>query len=157
MPSKYEVLLYLDILAYFPEFSHRAYETVGAFVSEYLAAPRCKRPTTMFNGFCRDEHSGVYDFMRMVSRTDRIAKLPIIYSSVGSEEFSSVCIADDTYNDRGTLSRRDVYVIIGCNYRFGEYFCGGAKTSTWSDNFLGAVKTDTAEQREILRFYDKAL
>ena len=155
--TKAELLLYLDVLAYFPEFSHRRYATVGEFIKEYFRLSGKKRPVTMFSGFCSDESSGVTALLKKAQRIKRLMELPIIYSSAGSDKYTSVCLAEDTFSQDGKLTSREIYVIIGCNYRFGEYVSDLGKTSTWKDNFLGAVQTDTFEQKSILRFYDEAV
>ena len=152
-----DMLLYLSVMTYFPEFSHRRYDTAGDFIREYLDTPAEKRPRTMFSGFCSDERSGVVQLMERASRCERLAALPIVYSSVGSDRHTSLCLAEDCCGSDGSIIRRDIYVMTGCNYRFGEYLSDFGRTSTWKDNFLGAVQADTAEQKSMLRFYDEAV
>ena len=152
-----DMLLCLSVMTYFPEFSHNEYAAAGDFISDYLSRPVKERPRTMFSGFCSDERSGVTQMMERAAHFDRLTRLPIVYSSTGSDKFTSLCLAEDRYGDGGNITRRDIYVMIGCNYRFGEYVSDFGSTSTWRDNFLGAVQTDTAEQKSILRFYDEAV
>ncbi|MCR5121018.1 MAG: DUF2974 domain-containing protein [Ruminococcus sp.] len=157
VPGTAEMLLYLDILTYFPEFAHGDYETAGDFVREYLQTPAKKRPTTMFSGFCHDERSGVAEIMEKISRFDRLMKLKIAYAPSETDNINSLCFTEDTILPCGKIPKRKVYIIIGCNYRLGEYSCGGVLTNTWADNFLGAVQADTVEQQSILSFFDKAV
>lgn len=156
MMSRTELLLYLDTMAYFPEFAKSGFGTVGEFLDSYASAPADKRPTTMFNSFCSDETSGVYELMLRLRSCGRIRRLRFACDSADTKEFSSVCLTDDA--GQGASARRDIYIIIGGNYRIDEYEIEGeGKVCTWSDNLLGAVIPDTPEQRSILRFYDRAL
>ena len=157
VPGTLEMLLYLDILTYFPEFAHGGYETAGDFVKEYLQTPASKRPTTMFSGFCHDERSGIVEIMEKLPCFDRLMSLRIVYRPSDKDNYNSLCFAEDVLLPDGKITKRNVCVIIGCNYRLGEYSCGGVLTNTWADNFLGAVQADTPEQQSILSFFDKAV
>ncbi|MBP3271991.1 MAG: DUF2974 domain-containing protein [Ruminococcus sp.] len=152
-----EMLLYLDILAYFHEFSHGGYHRAGEFLKEYFEKPLNERPVTMFNCFRSDKDSGVVSLLEFLCSDEKICNLKIAADSSGDERFSSVCLTDDILDEDDKILSRNIYFILGGNYRTGEYFSNGKMVSTWSDNLLGAVQCVTEEQKNILLFYDKAL
>lgn len=150
-----EMLLYLDILAYFPEFARNGYGTVGEFIDDYLAAAPADRPSTMFSSYKNDEEAGVLRLIKYLSRIRRIMDLEICLDSSDTNKYAAVCIKEDMISSTGKTVR-NVFIILGANYREGLYESCYGTTSTWSDNFTGAVQSDTAEQKSILKFYDKA-
>lgn len=152
-----ELLLYLDVLSYFPEFSHGSYRKAGEFIDDYLATPPEERPRTMFSAYRPDEVTGVTSLLQRLSKCERIRSMKVVYDSSDSDMFNSVCLAEDSFDKGGNIGKRRIYIIIGTNYRTGEYLSPYAKTCSWSDNFLGAVQDETIEQKCIVSFYEKAL
>ena len=151
-----EMLLYLDILAYFPEFAKNGCKTVGEFIADYLAAEPDKRPTTMFSDYKTDEETGVVSLVRHLSGVRRIGDLRVCLDCSDTNKYTAVCVTEDVKNRSGKTVRM-VYIILGANYRENLYEGYYGTTSTWIDNFISAVQTDTSEQRSILKFYDKAV
>ena len=149
MNERVDTALALSMLSYFPDLSHGGYRDLGEFLDGYFAAAPGSRPETMFSGLCPDEENGVVRAMKKLRLCSRFRALRIVYDSLGSKRYNSFCAVDD---ESGTA-----YVVIGGNYRTGFYTSGSGETSSWCDNFLGAVQTVTAEQRDILGFYDRAL
>lgn len=140
--------LALSLLSYFPELSHGGYPNTGAFLDEYFRTRQSLRPETMFSGLCPDDKNGTAAAMKILRRR-HFRDLRIVCDSFGSRRYNSFCAVDDANNT--------AYIVIGGNYRVGFYFSGSGVTSSWCDNFLGAVQNITAEQRDILAFYDRAL
>ena len=151
-----EILLYLDILAYFPELARNGYKTVGEFIDDYLAAAPADRPNTMFSDYKTDEETGVVRLIEYLSNIKRIREMKICFDSSDTDKYTAVCIAEDVVGSAGK-NVRNIYIILGANYRENLYESYYGTTSTWIDNFVGAVQTDTAEQRSILKFFDKAV
>lgn len=143
-----DTALALSLLTYYPELSHGGYPDIGAFLDEYFTLPPEQRPETMFSGLCPDEASGVVSAMRLLRRRRSFRDMPIVCDSKGSRRFNSFCVLD--------RAEKTAYIVIGGNYRVGFYPSGSGVTSSWCDNFLGAVQSITAEQRDILGFYDRA-
>ena len=146
--EKAETALALSTLAYLPELARGGYHFVGEFLDSYLSAPKAERPTTMFDGLCSDERSGTVRAIRRMRRDPRICGLCIVYDSHSGDRFNSFCCVDGS---------REVFVIFGGNYRIGDYTSAYGAVSSWRDNFFGAADVRTAEQREALDFYDRAL
>ena len=151
-----EMLLYLDILAYFPELARNGYRTVGEFIDDYLSAESDNRPTTMFSDYKTDEETGVVRLVEYLNLIKRIRNLKICLDSSDNNKYTAVCFKEDVLSRTGK-TLRNIYVILGANYRENLYESYYGTTSTWIDNFVGAVQADTAEQRSILKFYDKAV
>lgn len=151
------MLLYLDILAYFPELSRNGYTTVGDFIDDYLISAPENRPTTMFNDYKSDEVTGVVSLVEHLSNIRQIRDLKISVDSSDTNKYNAVCLTEDNVSSDNSISKRFVYVILGANYREHLYDSFYGKTSTWADNFLGAIRTETAEQKSILHFYDRAI
>ena len=149
------MLLYLDILAYFPELARNGYKTVGEFIDDYLAAAPDDRPSTMFSDYKTDEETGVVRLIEYLSNIKRIRELKICLDSSDTNKYTAICIIEEVIDRSGKIVR-NIYIILGANYRENLYESYYGTTSTWIDNFVGAVQTDTAEQKSILKFYDKA-
>lgn len=148
MKDNADTALALSLLSYFPELSHGGYRTVGDFLDEYFTLPEALRPETMFSGLCPDETNGVVQAMKILRRRRPFRDMRIICDSTDSRRFNSFCaVCDDT---------ETAFVVIGGNYRMGFYRSGSGITSSWCDNFIGAVRSITAEQKDILEFYDSA-
>ncbi|MBR6102985.1 MAG: DUF2974 domain-containing protein [Ruminococcus sp.] len=143
-----DTALALSMLTYFPELSHGGHGCIGEFFDRYFDSPAGERPETMFSGLCPDERSGVVAAMARLRESGRFYDMRIACDSTGSRRFNSFCVTDGC----GTA-----YVVIGGNYRTGFYRSRSGVTSSWCDNFLGAVQETTIEQREILEFYDRAV
>ncbi|MBR6044171.1 MAG: DUF2974 domain-containing protein [Ruminococcus sp.] len=143
-----DTALALSLLSYFPELSHGSFPDIGAFLDFYFTSDKDNRPETMFSGLCPDEDSGVVAAMKELRRR-RFREMRIVCDSSRSRRFNSFCAVDSV---TGTA-----YIVIGGNYRIGFYTSGSGVTSSWCDNFLGAVQTVTVEQKDILTFFDRAV
>lgn len=149
MDNRVGTALALSLLSYFPELSHGGYPDMGAFLDEYFSLPCSERPETMFSGLCADGVSGVVQAMKVLRKRKKFRDMKIVCDSSGSRRFNSFCAL--------CPESRTAYIVIGGNYRVGFYRSGSGVTSSWCDNFLGAVQDVTAEQKDILSFYDRAV
>ena len=109
--------------------------------------------TTCFDGILglSDSDLGMNDILRFVKSNQRLLNLKIVYPNQ-EEDFdttSSVCMID--------TSSKEIYVIFGGNYITGFYEYNNNEMGTWADNFIGAFKKETDEQKRALDFYNDAM
>lgn len=160
MKAEYDVktaerALALSLLAYFPEISHGRFDNVEEFLDSYLDTPEDVRPYTMFNGFYSDKLSGIVRLIRRYSRDPFFGALRIVYDSSAVDRYNCFCAVYDECT--GGHPARTVFVVLGGNYRIGDYRTPYGITSSWKDNLIGAFDADTPELRGYLDFYDAAL
>ena len=99
-----EILLYLDILAYFPELARKGYKTIGEFIDDYISAAPDSRPTTMFGGYRSDDETGVVRLIEYLGTREQIKGLKICCDSSDTNKYTAICLTQ-LLHIRGTPIR----------------------------------------------------
>ena len=146
-----EELLMLDAIAYYQELSDGDYETIGNFIEDV----RKNGYKTVFNEVLfdyTDEDLGMDDIIELIDKRGELKNLVLVYpESSNLTSTSSICLVDLNSDTP------DVYVIYVGNYADSPYKYKSEEISTWGNNVMGAIESDTAEQKRQLDFYNKAI
>lgn len=151
----YEELILLDALTYYKSFSGVSdgwEDDELPTVSKAIEIIE-NGNITCFDGILglNDSDLGMHDVLRFVKSNQKLLNLKIVYPDQGEnlETTSSVCMIDTESNE--------IYVIFGGNYIAGAYEYDKTEMGTWADNFIGAFKKETDEQKRALDFYKDAM
>ena len=158
--------LLLDALVYYASLSDEGLKdtyyledniNIGKFVDNVIKYK--DDYNTVFNGLLgyTDEELGMEKIIDLIDSNDKLKSLVMVYPDKEDDTTtSSVCLVDPNSD---TL---DVYVIYVGNYNNAPYKYymneeGWIDISSWVENIMGAVESDTDEQKRDLEFYNKAI
>ncbi|MBQ3546160.1 MAG: DUF2974 domain-containing protein [Lachnospiraceae bacterium] len=152
-----EKLLLLDTLVYFAKLSDTGkendeYVSIGEFINDMKKG--IDDYETIFNEkfVYNDKQLGMDKIIDLIDSDNYLKDLVIIYpDSSNLKSTSSVCLVDPD------PEKLDVYVIYVGNYADSPYKYESKEISTWGNNVLGAIQSDTDEQKRQLDFYNASI